>query len=73
MQRLTNLLITIGVLVIIFAIIWHIWSAITVVQATGNAACLFSLKKSAPSNVATFGNAFMLMAILIMLSQKKQS
>ena len=71
MQKLTNLLVAAGLILVVFAIIWHLLSVVSVVQATGNAVCLFSLIKSSPSNIVTFANAFMLMAVLLMLSKKK--
>jgi len=60
MEKVGKILAVLGVLLVVGAVIWHFASG----SALGNP---LIPKTSSPSNVATFGNSLMLIAMLIIL------
>lgn len=70
MQKLARILAVTGVLVLATAIVWHFSSVVYAVQERG-LMCVFRLNTS-PSNIVTFGNSLMLLALLIMVGKKER-
>ena len=60
MKKAGKILAIIGIVLVVIAVVWHLVAG----SAVGNP---LTPKASSPSNVAVFGNALMLMAILVML------
>ena len=65
MKKLGTILAIVGIILVVGAVIWHLIAG----SAVGNP---LTPKASSPSNIAVFGNALMLMAVLTMLMGRKE-